>query len=132
MCTPSFSLRGENSLLFKRMEGQTENFTPPGPPPPGGEHSILFRWRKEQTENFTPGNNFTPRGQNSPLGDNFAPGGQSLLLVAKLRMSLSFSLYLRTKNRGRFFRQNSAPKVVDKLGHFVNEIFFYIFANELA
>jgi hypothetical protein len=32
--------------------------------------------------------NFTPRGQNSPLGNNFAPGCGSLLIGAKLRMSL--------------------------------------------
>jgi hypothetical protein len=40
--TPSFSPRGEHSLMFRRMEGQTE-FHPPG-------------------------DNFTPRGQNSLLG----------------------------------------------------------------
>jgi hypothetical protein len=28
--TPSFTPRGEHSLLFKRMEGRTENFTPRG------------------------------------------------------------------------------------------------------
>jgi hypothetical protein len=39
--TLSFTPRGEQSLLFRRMEGRTENFT--------------------------------PRGQNSPLGDNHAP-----------------------------------------------------------
>jgi hypothetical protein len=39
--------------------------------------------------NFTPpGDNFTPRGQKSPLGDNFAPWGQSLPLGAKLRLCL--------------------------------------------
>jgi hypothetical protein len=48
MFTPSFTPRGEHSLLFRRMEGQTEN--------------------------FTPGEIFAPRGQNLPLGDNFAPG----------------------------------------------------------
>jgi hypothetical protein len=42
MSTPSFTPKGEPSQLFRRMEGQTENFT--------------------------------PRGQNSPLGDKFAPG----------------------------------------------------------
>jgi hypothetical protein len=30
MFTPSFTPRGEHSLLFRRMEGQTENFTPRG------------------------------------------------------------------------------------------------------
>jgi hypothetical protein len=28
--TPSFTPRGEQSLLFRRMEGRTENFTPRG------------------------------------------------------------------------------------------------------
>jgi hypothetical protein len=28
--TPSFSPRGEHFLLFRRMEGRTENFTPRG------------------------------------------------------------------------------------------------------
>jgi hypothetical protein len=28
--TPSFTPRGEHSLLFRRMEGRTENFTPRG------------------------------------------------------------------------------------------------------
>jgi hypothetical protein len=40
--TPSFTPSGEHSLLFRRVEGRTENFT--------------------------------PKGQNSPLGDNFAHG----------------------------------------------------------
>jgi hypothetical protein len=30
MFTLSFTLRGENSLLFGRMEGRTYNFTPRG------------------------------------------------------------------------------------------------------
>jgi hypothetical protein len=30
MFTPSFTPRGEQSLLFRRMEGQTDNFTPKG------------------------------------------------------------------------------------------------------
>jgi hypothetical protein len=29
MLTPSFNPRGEHSLLFRRIEGRTENFTPP-------------------------------------------------------------------------------------------------------
>jgi hypothetical protein len=28
--TPSFTPKGEHSVLFRRMEGQTENFTPRG------------------------------------------------------------------------------------------------------
>jgi hypothetical protein len=43
---------------------------------PSGKHSLLLRRMEGQTENFTPGDNFTPRGQNSPLGDKFAPGGK--------------------------------------------------------
>jgi hypothetical protein len=30
MFNPSFTPRGEHALLFGRMEGQTENFTPRG------------------------------------------------------------------------------------------------------
>jgi hypothetical protein len=30
MFTPSFTPRGQHSLLFRRMEGRTENFTPRG------------------------------------------------------------------------------------------------------
>jgi hypothetical protein len=30
MFTPTFTPRGEHSLLIKRMEGHTENFTPRG------------------------------------------------------------------------------------------------------
>jgi hypothetical protein len=48
MFTPLFTPRGEHSLLFRRMEGRRENFTPKG--------------------------KLHPRGHNSPLGDNFAPG----------------------------------------------------------
>jgi hypothetical protein len=55
---------------------------------PRGKHSLLFRRMEGQTENFTPGDNFNPRGLNSHLGDNFAPEGQSLPLGAKLRMGL--------------------------------------------
>jgi hypothetical protein len=49
MFTPSFTPRSEHSLLFRRMEGQTENFTP------------------TPVDNFTPGTKLT-------LGDNFALG----------------------------------------------------------
>jgi hypothetical protein len=48
MFTPSFSPRGEHSLLFKRMEGRPENFT--------------------------------PRGQNSSLEDNFAHGELNIII----------------------------------------------------
>jgi hypothetical protein len=36
MFTPSFILRGEHSLLFRRMAGRTENFTPRGQLRPWG------------------------------------------------------------------------------------------------
>jgi hypothetical protein len=62
---------------------------------PRGEHSLLFRRMEGRTENFTLGDNFTPRGQNSPLEDNFTPGGQSLPLGAKLRMGLWRVQWLR-------------------------------------
>jgi hypothetical protein len=47
----------------------------------------LEEWRGEDRIS-SPGDNFTLRRQNSPLGDNFAPGGQSLPLRSKLRMGL--------------------------------------------
>jgi hypothetical protein len=50
MFTPSFTRRGEHSLLFRRMEGQTENFSP-----------------REY---------FHPWGAKSPLGVKFAPRGE--------------------------------------------------------
>jgi hypothetical protein len=61
MFTPSFTPRDECSLLFRRMEGTTENFTP-------------RKYLHPQEISSPPGNIFTPRGQNSSLGDNFAPG----------------------------------------------------------
>jgi hypothetical protein len=51
--------RGE---ICHQGEMLTPSFTP------GGEHSQLFRIIEGRTENFT------PRGQYSPLGDNFAAG----------------------------------------------------------
>jgi hypothetical protein len=56
---------------------------------PRGEPSILFRRMEGQTENFTHRDNFIPRGQSSILGDNFTPGGQILPLGAKLRMGMT-------------------------------------------
>jgi hypothetical protein len=51
MLTASFPRRGEQSLLFRRMEGPTEN--------------------------FNPGDNFTPRGQIHPWGvSKFDPRGE--------------------------------------------------------
>jgi hypothetical protein len=54
--TPSFTPSGEHSLLFKRMEGQTVNFTP--------------------RDNFTPGVKIHSWGTTSPLGVKFAPRGE--------------------------------------------------------
>jgi hypothetical protein len=47
---------------------------------PRGEHSILFRRMEGQTDYLTPRNNFNPRVQSSPMRDNFASPGQSLPL----------------------------------------------------
>jgi hypothetical protein len=55
---------------------------------PRGEHSLLFIGMEVQKKIFTPRDTVTPRGQNSTLGDNFVPGGQSLLLGAKLTTGL--------------------------------------------
>jgi hypothetical protein len=51
----------------------------------------MFRRMEGRTENFTPGDNCNPRGQNSPLGNNFATGGQSLPLGAKLIIALWYN-----------------------------------------
>jgi hypothetical protein len=49
--------------------------------PRGGEHSVLFRRMEGRTENISPpGDNFTPRGQSSLLVDNFTHGGPSVPL----------------------------------------------------
>jgi hypothetical protein len=50
MFTPSFTPRVEHSLLFRRIEGK-QRISPPG-------------------------DNFTPRGQNSPLGVKVCPWGE--------------------------------------------------------
>jgi hypothetical protein len=48
----------------------TPSFTP-------GVNTLLFRRMEEQTENLTPGDNFTPsRGQNLHLGEKFATRGE--------------------------------------------------------
>jgi hypothetical protein len=81
------------------------NFDPRGELRPHGECSplcsppgvntlyYLEEWRSKQRIK-PPGDNFTLGGQNSPLEDNFAPGGQSLRLWAKLRIGLSDFLRL--------------------------------------
>jgi hypothetical protein len=53
MFTPSFTPRGEHSLLFRRMEGQPESFTP--------------------RDNFTPWDKVHHWRTTSPLGSKFAP-----------------------------------------------------------
>jgi hypothetical protein len=46
----------------------------------------LEEWRGKQRIS-PPGDYFTPRGQNSPLGDNFAPGGCQMVYVFAFRKS---------------------------------------------
>jgi hypothetical protein len=83
-----FHFEKRSSLLQRWLLRAILNFTPRGElgPPreeicplggmftpsftPRGEHSLLFRRMEEQTED-----NFTSRGQNSPLGTKFTPGG---------------------------------------------------------
>jgi hypothetical protein len=55
MFTPLFTPRGEHSLLFRRMEGRTENFTP-------------------REQNSPLGDNFAPGGQSLPLGAELRMG----------------------------------------------------------
>jgi hypothetical protein len=57
MFTPSFTPRGEHSLLVRRMEGRTENFIPQGITTP-------------------PGDTVHPWGTSSSLGSKFAPWGE--------------------------------------------------------
>jgi hypothetical protein len=57
MFTPAFTQRGEHSLLFRRMEGRTENFTPREYLHPSGTK-------------FTPGRELRPWGSKfDPRGD---------------------------------------------------------------
>jgi hypothetical protein len=69
MFTPSFTPRGEHSLLFRRMEGKQMISLPRDNLTSRGKNSPLG-------DNFTPGGQLRPWGTTSPLGDNFAPGGQ--------------------------------------------------------
>jgi hypothetical protein len=64
MFTTSFTLRGEHSLLFRRMEGQTENFTPKGITSPPGDKVLPWGITSPQ------GSKFAPRDEvkNVPLG----------------------------------------------------------------
>jgi hypothetical protein len=57
MFTPSFT-----TLLFRRMEGQTEKFTPRGQNYP-------------LEDNFDPGNKIHPWRTTSTRGTKFTPGG---------------------------------------------------------
>jgi hypothetical protein len=57
MFTPSLTPRGEHYQMFRKIEGQTEGFTPMGITSPLREQSY-------------------PPGPTSPLGVDFAPGGE--------------------------------------------------------
>jgi hypothetical protein len=63
--------------------------------PQVGEHTILLRRTKGRKEGLHPWWIASPLylwGQNSPLGANFSPGGQSLSLEAKLKTGQSRAL----------------------------------------
>jgi hypothetical protein len=51
----------------------------------------LEEWRGEKIIS-PPGDKFTPRGQNSPLGDNFAPGVKVLTLLQYLNDATLYSV----------------------------------------
>jgi hypothetical protein len=51
--------------------------------PQGWIHTLLFRRMEGRTENFTPGDNFNPRGQKSALGDKNQPWGTTSPLGSK-------------------------------------------------
>jgi hypothetical protein len=67
MFTPLFTPRGEHSLLFRRMEGRTENFTPRGKLHPQGTKFTPERHIRPW------GVKFTPRGEvkNGPQNPGF-------------------------------------------------------------
>jgi hypothetical protein len=75
--TPSFTPRGEHYLLFKRMEGRTENFTPRGQIHPWVTNSPL-------------GSKFAPRGEvkNGPQNRRNLGTRMLLLLLLHCRMGL--------------------------------------------
>jgi hypothetical protein len=66
MFTPLFTPSGEHSLLFRRMEGRTENFIPRG-------------------QNLLLGDNFGPGGQSLPLGAKLRMG---LRIVSKAAVAV--------------------------------------------
>jgi hypothetical protein len=75
--TPKSWRQGQRAILNFTPRGE---FSPQGwtlsPCSPPGVNNLysLEEWRGEQRIS-PPGDNFTPRIQNSPLRDNFAPGG---------------------------------------------------------
>jgi hypothetical protein len=75
---------------------------------PRDEHYLLFRRRRGDQRIAPPGDNFSPRGQSSLLGDNFGPGGQSFpprgeVKYGSLAQSpkLTGSVRVRRRRRGR-------------------------------
>jgi hypothetical protein len=84
MFIPSFTPMVEHTLLFRRIEGRTENFTPQG--------ITLLPWDK-----------IHHWGTTSPLG-----WGQILPLGAKLRMGLTLlMLNFHRKARPRFIDRSA-------------------------
>jgi hypothetical protein len=77
-----FAPEGEYSLLFRRMEGRTEDLHSLGSTSPLGNKV------HPSGTTLALGVNFTPREQSSPLGNNFSPGGQSSSLGARLNTGL--------------------------------------------
>jgi hypothetical protein len=99
MFTPSFTPRGEHSLLFRRMEGRTGN--------------------------FTPGDNLPTRGQNSPLGSKFVPRvkvkNRPLMSLWKNRTKCSPTRFcpiyiMQNLNRGKRSPKMWAPSTIKKPG----------------
>jgi hypothetical protein len=90
---------------------------------PRGEHSLLFRRMEERTENFT------PRGQNSPLGDKIHPWGTTSPLGAK------FSPRVEVKNgplesilKNMYIWNNAVLKKVDRAGGQTRDLMFFTFS----
>jgi hypothetical protein len=63
-------------------------------PPPGVNNLYCLEEWKGKERISAPGDNFSPRGQNSPLGDNFTPEAEvkngPLSTLVKLRLAVLF------------------------------------------
>jgi hypothetical protein len=96
-----FTPWGEHSLLFRRMEGRTENFTPMG-------------------QNSHLGDNFAPCGESLPLGPNLRMGLRCLSLKTRqserngiyLVLLVDYGFALVSDTKDRFYEDPFRPKTL--------------------